>query len=348
MKSLYLTLLILLLAACAPRYRGPVTDHFTGKKFVNTGPPVVRQGGLFKWLLQRDKGPWLDTPDAPPDGRPPRPKPQTHVYGDSLVVTFVNHSSFLLQTDGLNILTDPVWSNRVGPTKWLGIKRRRPPGIRYEDLPPIDVVLLSHCHYDHLDLQTLKRLAKDFNPQMVTPLGVSYLPKKVGGKTTRELDWNDSLHVLPNLTITATEARHFSNRGMGDRDKTLWAGYLIHTRFGTIYFAGDTGYGDLFQKIAQRAASSPTGPIKLAMLPIGSYRPTWFMAPVHMSPVGAVQAFTDLGRPQTVGIHFGTFQQGDDGLFEPAQDLTNELLKQKIPLQRFTVPTEGKGVVYRK
>ncbi|MBO0932787.1 MBL fold metallo-hydrolase [Fibrella aquatilis] len=338
----YSTLVFLLLAACAPRYKGPVTDHFNGKKFVNTGPPVVRQGGLFKWLLHRDKGPWLDNPNAQPG-----PKPQTRIYGDSLVVTFVGHSSFLLQTDGLNILTDPVWSNKIGPTKWLGIKRRRPPGIRYEDLPPIDVVMLSHCHYDHLDLHTLKRLAKDFNPLMVTPLGVSYLPKKVGGKTTRELDWNDTLRVLPNLTVTATEARHFSNRGMGDRDRTLWAGYLLHTRFGTIYFAGDTGYGDLFPKIAQRAAQSPSGPVKLAMLPIGSYRPTWFMAPVHMSPIGAVQAFSDLGRPQTVGIHFGTFQQGDDGLFEPRDDLTAELLKQKIPLQRFTVPVEGKGVVYK-
>lgn len=338
------TLLVLcLLTACAPRYKGPVTDHFNGKTFVNIGPPVERQGGLLKWLLHRDKGPWLDNPDAPPG-----PKPATRVPGDSVVITFVGHSSFLIQTDGLNILTDPVWSNKIGPTKWLGIKRRRPPGLRYEDLPPIDVVLLSHCHYDHLDLGTLRRLAADFSPQMVTPLGVSYLPKKVGGKTTRELDWNDRLELLPNLAVTATEARHFSNRGMGDRDRTLWAGYLLHTRFGTLYFAGDTGYGDLFPKIAQQAVGSATGPIKLAMLPIGSYRPTWFMAPVHMSPIDAVKAFNDLGRPQSIGIHFGTFQQGDDGLFEPQQDLTKELLNQKIPLQRFTVPTEGKAMVFKK
>ena len=342
MKPTYL-LLFLLVAACAPRYKGAVTDHFNGKKFVNTGPPAVRQGGLLKWLLHRDKGPWLNEPNAAPG-----PKPQARVYGDSLVMTFVGHSSFLLQIDGLNVLTDPVWSPKIGPTKWLGIKRGRPPGIRYEDLPPIDAVLLSHCHYDHLDLATLKRLAKDFNPPMVTPLGVSYLPKKAGGNTPRELDWNDKLVLSDKLTITCTEARHFSNRGMGDRDRTLWAGYLLHTRFGTIYFAGDTGYGDLFPKIARQAADSPTGLIRLAMLPIGSYRPTWFMAPVHMSPVDAVKAFTDLGSPQAVGIHFGTFQQGDDGLFEPRQDLVDELLKQKIPLQRFVVPTEGKAMVFKR
>jgi L-ascorbate metabolism protein UlaG (beta-lactamase superfamily) len=343
MNLRYTVLLLTFLSACAPRYKGPVTDHFDGKKFRNTGPPVVRQGGLLKWLFNRDKGPWLDAPDAAPG-----PKPATRILGDSLVVTFVGHSSFLLQTDGLNILTDPVWSKKIGPTKWLGIKRRRPPGIRYEDLPPIDVVLLSHCHYDHLDLGTLRRLAKDANPQMVTPLGVSYLPKKAGGKITRELDWGDRLEVLPNLAVTCTEARHFSNRGMGDRDRTLWAGYLLHTRFGTIYFAGDTGYGDLFPNIAQKARDSESGPIKFAMLPIGSYRPTWFMAPVHMSPTEAVKAFTDLGQPQSIGIHFGTFQQGDDGLFEPRDDLTKELLRQKIPLQRFVVPDEGRSIVFKR
>ena len=342
MKYTY-ALLFLFLTACAPRYKGPVTDHFNGKKFANSGPAVERQGGLLKWLLHRDKGPWLNAPDAQPGL-----KPKTRVLGDSLVVTFVGHSSFLLQVDGLNILTDPVWSTKIGPTKWLGIKRRRPPGLRYEDLPPIDAVLLSHCHYDHLDLGTLERLAKDFNPPMVTPLGVSYLPKKIGGNATRELDWNDKLVLSDKLTITCTEARHFSNRGMGDRNRTLWAGYLLHTRFGTIYFAGDTGYGDLFPKIAQQASQSETGGVKLAMLPIGSYRPTWFMAPVHMSPIEAVQAFKELGQPQSVGIHFGTFQQGDDGLFEPQQDLTREMLKQKIPLQRFLVPVEGKPMVFRK
>ena len=335
-------LLLLLLAACAPRYKGPVTDHFNGKKFVNTGP-AVRQGSVLKWLLNRDKGPWLSDPTAQPG-----PKPQTRIYGDSLVMTFVGHSSFLLQTDGLNILTDPVWSPKAGPTKWLAVKRLRPPGLRYEDLPPIDVVLLSHSHYDHLDLATLKRLATDFNPPMVTPLGVSYLPKKIGGSTPRELDWADTLRLSDKLTITCTEARHFSNRGLSDRDRTLWAGYLLHTRFGTIYFAGDTGYGDLFPKIARQATASSTGPVKLAMLPIGSYRPTWFMAPIHMSPVDAVRAFNDLGQPQSVGIHFGTFQQADDGLYEPQQDLTKELLTQKIPLQRFIVPVEGRRMVFKR
>ncbi len=336
-------LLCLLIFGCAPRYKGAVTDHFTGKKFVNTGPAVPRQESLMKWLLHRQKGPWLNTPDAPPG-----PRPATRVFGDSVVLTFVGHASFLLQVDGLNILTDPVWADRVGPTRWLGIKRGRPPGIRFEDLPPIDAVLLSHCHYDHLDLGTLRRLAKRDNPPVVSPLGVSYLVRKSGATPTRELDWADTLTLSSKLSITCTEARHFSNRALADRDKTLWAGYLLHTRFGTIYFAGDTGYGDLFPKIARQAAQSRTGPIRLALLPIGSYRPTWFMAPVHMSPPDAVRAYADLGSPQAVSIHFGTFQQADDGLFEPQEDLTRELLKQRIPLQKFLVPIEGKPMIFRR
>ncbi|GAB3881999.1 MBL fold metallo-hydrolase [Spirosoma agri] len=334
--------LTLTITACAPRYKGPVTDHFTGKKFFNPAMPERTSGGLLKWLFNRDKGPWPDQPDAFVG-----PRPATRVEGDSLVVTFVNHSTFLLQTNGLNILTDPVWSKRVGPTSWLGVKRKRPPGLRFEDLPPIDVVLLSHNHYDHLDLPTLKKLVKAYNPLFITPLGVSHLPKSVGGRTSREVDWNDTLRVNDKLLMTCTQAQHFSNRGMGDRDETLWCGYLLHTRFGTIYFCGDSGYGPHFKRIAEQAARSPTGPIKLALLPIGSYRPEWFMAPVHVSPAGAVQAFLDTKAERAVGIHFGTFQQGDDGLFEPADDLRKSLREKTIPESRFLVPQEGRAITFK-
>ncbi|WP_460970311.1 MBL fold metallo-hydrolase [Spirosoma migulaei] len=335
---LLLSSLLLTISACAPRYKGPITNHFDGKKFFNPGMPERTSGGLLKWLLHRDKGPWPEQPDAYIGA-----KPATRIEGDSLVLTFVNHSTFLIQTNGLNILTDPVWSKRVGPTSWLGVKRKRPPGLRFEELPPIDVVLLSHNHYDHLDLPTIEKLVKAFNPLFVTPLGVSYLPKSVNGRITRELDWNDTLQVNEKLRLTCTQAQHFSNRGLGDRDETLWCGYLLHTSFGTTYFCGDSGYGPHFKRIGEQAG----GPIKLALLPIGSYRPEWFMAPVHVSPAGAVQAFIDLKATQAVGIHFGTFQQGDDGLVEPADDLRKALQTKKIAEEKFLVPKEGHPMVFK-
>ncbi|AUD01055.1 twin-arginine translocation pathway signal [Spirosoma pollinicola] len=337
-----LSSLLLTIFSCAPRYKGPITDHFDGKKFFNPGMPERSSGGVLKWLLHRDKGPWPEQPDAFIGARP-----ATRIEGDSLVLTFVNHSTFLIQTAGLNILTDPVWSERVGPTSWLGIKRKRPPGLRLDELPPIDVVLLSHNHYDHLDLPTIKKLVKAFDPLFVTPLGVSYLPKLVDGRTTRELDWDDTLRINDKLSLSCTQAQHFSNRGIGDREETLWCGYLLHTSFGTTYFCGDSGYGPHFKKIAEQARQSATGPIKLALLPIGSYRPEWFMAPVHVSPAGAVQAFLDLNQPQSVGIHFGTFQQGDDGLFEPADDLRKALQASKISEDKFLVPKEGHPMVFK-
>lgn len=338
---LLISSLLFVFSSCAPRYKGPVTDHFDGKKFFNPGADPRGTGSLLKWLLNRDKGPWPEQSDVYVGA-----KPATRIGGDSLVLTFVNHSTFLIQTNGLNILTDPVWSNRVGPTSWLGIKRRRPPGLRFEELPPIDVVLLSHNHYDHLDLPTLKKLVKTHNPLFVTPLGVSHLPKSVDGRITRELDWNDTLRINDKLSLTCTQAQHFSNRGMGDRDETLWCGYLLHTTFGTTFFCGDSGYGSHFKQIADLAERTG-GPIKLALLPIGSYRPAWFMAPVHMSPAGAVQTFLDLKAVQAVGIHFGTFQQGDDGLFEPATDLQKALQEKKIPEAKFVVPKEGRPLVFR-
>lgn len=340
---LLVSCVLLFLSACAPRYKGPVTDHFNGKKFINPGMPERTSGGLLKWLLNRHKDPWPEQPDAFV-GAPPAKR----IEGDSLVLTFVNHSTFLIQTSGLTILTDPVWSERVGPTSWLGIKRKRPPGLRFEELPPIDVVLLSHNHYDHLDLPTIKKLVKAHNPLFVTPLGVAYLPQSVGGRTARELDWNDTLRVSEKLRLTCVQAQHFSNRGMLDRDETLWCGYLIQTAFGTTYFCGDSGYGPHFSRIGQLAQQDPAaGPIKLALLPIGSYKPEWFMAPVHVSPAGAVQAFLDVKATQAVGIHFGTFQQGDDGLYEPITDLRKALSEKNVPETKFLVPKEGVPMVFK-
>lgn len=317
-----------------PRYRGPRSDHFDGKRFFNVGPAEERGFRDFlRWQLHSDRGHWQEHTDAPLMPPPPR-----IVEGSGLRITFINHSTTLIQTEGLNILTDPVWSKRVGPVSWLGPKRHRPPGIRFEDLPRIDYVLLSHNHYDHLDLPTLRRLSKAHAPLFVTPLAVGALieAKRLGRAI--ELDWWHAHSLSSSLRINAVPARHFSMRGLRDRNNTLWCGYVLEAAAGNIYFAGDTGYGPHFEQIARRFA-----PFRLALLPIGAYRPAWFMSPVHISPEQAVQAAQVLGARTSIGIHFGTFALADDGELEPAEKLRAALQRTPGMASRFWSLREGEG-----
>lgn len=176
-------------------------------------------------------------------------KPADRVNDSTQVITYINHSTFLIQTDSVNILTDPVWSERVSPFSFAGPKRMRPPGIRFEDLPEIDVVFISHNHYDHLDIQTLKRINERFDTQFIVPLGVDAYLNKMGIENTIALNWWEGVDVSDSLRIDAVEAQHFSSRGMLDRDKTLWAGYVIQSNNGNIYFAGDTGYNNFLPRL---------------------------------------------------------------------------------------------------
>jgi len=219
----------------------------------------------------------------------------------------VGHSTTLLQAGGLNVLTDPVWSQRASPVAWAGPRRRRPPGLRFEDLPPIDLVLLSHNHYDHLDLPTLRRLAREHTPRFVAGLGVGRLLADAGVGPALELDWWQEADGPGGLTVTCVPARHFSGRGLRDRDATLWCGYVLHGPGGLVYFAGDTGFGRHFEEIARRF-----GAPRLALLPIGAYLPLWFMGPVHLSPTDALRAHQILGARASVALHFGTFRIADD------------------------------------
>ena len=305
----------------APRYRGPVTDHFDGAHFYNRRAGRQRDGAFLKWMLNRQRGhwQWLDEPYGPP--------PPTRVAGGELRVTFINHATTLLQLDGMNILTDPVWSERVSPLGFLGPRRHRRPGIRFEDLPPIDLVQVSHNHYDHLDIPTLKRLR---GCKIMTPLGNAALMRR-HGIAASELDWWQS-----EGPITAVPAQHFSARGMSDRNRNLWSGFVIASRFGNVYFAGDTGWGDHFAEIGPRFA-----PIRLALLPIGAFLPRWFMCLVHIDPAEAVKAHHVLGACTSVAIHFGTFALGDDGQFEPVRDLQKAVAADGNP--RFWVLEHGEG-----
>lgn len=238
--------------------------------------------------------------------------------------------------DGLNVLTDPIWSDRASPVAFAGPQRVRPPAIRFEDLPPIDLVVVSHNHYDHLDVPTLRRLAEVHRPHVVVPLGNTALLDRVGLRGSTELDWWQSVGVAPGVTVTAVLARHFSNRGAFDDGNTLWASFVISGPSGRVYFAGDTGYGSQFQEVARRL-----GPPRVALLPIGAFRPRWFMSPVHMGPDQAVQAARDLQAGTSVGIHYGTFRLADDGEDEPKEELAKALAAGAAPV--FWVLDFGEG-----
>jgi L-ascorbate metabolism protein UlaG (beta-lactamase superfamily) len=318
-------------------YRGPATDHFDGRRFHNLGE--VRRGGLLPfWRWQFDRlrhgaGRWPRWIDAPPGPRPPE-----RVAGAALRVTFVNHATTLIQTGGRNVLTDPTWAERASPVSWAGPRRHRPPGIRFEDLPAIDVVLLSHNHYDHLNIPTLRRLARDHRPRFVTGLGNGALLAASGVGPVTEMDWWQEAPLGAGVTLTCVPARHSSGRGLRDRGATLWCGFVLGGAAGPVYFAGDTGWGRHFEEIARRF-----GPPRLALLPIGAYLPLWFMAPVHLSPVEAVRAHEVLGARTSVAIHFGTFRIADDAEAQPVAELRAAQARSGEAARDFWVLGFGEG-----
>jgi L-ascorbate metabolism protein UlaG (beta-lactamase superfamily) len=316
----------------APRYKGIASDHFDGKRFFNPhGQSAKGLADVFKWLINRKKVDWKeDTNEG--YGK----HPLSH-YNEGIRITFVNHSTFLIQVDGLNILTDPIWSERASPFSWVGPKRRQTPGIKFEDLPRIHVILLSHNHYDHLDLPTLRVLFGGHHPAIITPLGVKAFLDKKGISGSTDLDWWNQLSLSDTIKVQAVPALHFSGRGGLDRDATLWCGYILYTRFGKIYFAGDTGYHEQsFKEIGERI-----GAIRLSLLPIGAYKPSWFMSPIHTSPEEAVKIHLNIKSQQSIASHFGTFPLADEGRSEPVQELLQALKKYNLAENDFLALKEG-------
>ncbi len=332
--TLFLTALFIVdFLIAAPGHKGPKSDHFDGKKF---GLPDQHKArslfDIIKWGVSGDRGSWIKHDENKYQARL---KP---LIDNDINVTYVNHSTFLLQLNGLNILTDPVWSDRASPYSWIGPKRMRPPGIKFEDLPEIDIVLISHNHYDHLDLPTVLQLREKFNPQFITPLGVSQFLERNDITNSYDLDWWDELSLNESVAVNAVPARHFSGRGVFDRDKTLWCGYVIESSSGTIYFAGDTAYSDFFLEIGERFS-----PIDLALIPIGAYKPRWFMRPIHCNPDEAVKIHQDVNARQSFAAHFGTFPLADEGMNEPVEDLTKALEKNGLTETEFTALDEGES-----
>ena len=285
--------------------------HFDGKRFYNPDAPQA-PGFLdaLRWKLTSRPSPSPRFVSDVEQSIPPR-----RVEGSGLRITLVNHSTVLLQPAGLNILTDPIWSERTSPVSWAGPRRRRTPGVSWEDLPPIDVVLISHNHYDHLDLPTLRRLAARGDSTFFVPAGGARLLRSENIAPVHELDWGESV-ALPGVTIHCVPALHFSSRGIFDRNTTLWCGYVIEYQERLVYFAGDTAFGHHFAWIREKFGSP-----RVALLPIGAYQPRWFMSRVHMGPDQAVKAHQILGARTSIAIHHGTFQLADEGLDTPRKEL---------------------------
>jgi L-ascorbate metabolism protein UlaG (beta-lactamase superfamily) len=285
--------------------------HFDGKRFYN--PDAPQAPGLLdvlRWKLTSRPEPAPTFISDVEQSIPPR-----RVEGSGLRTTLVNHSTVLLQQRGSNILTDPIWSERAGPLSWIGPRRRRKPGVSLDDLPRIDAVLISHNHYDHLDLPTLRRLAARGDSTFIVPARVARLLRSEKIGPAHELDWGESFS-LPGCTIHCVPAMHFSRRGIFDRNVTLWCGYVIEFQERMVYFAGDTGFGRHFAQIREKFGSP-----HLALLPIGAYEPRWVMSPVHMAPDEAIRAHEILAARTSIAIHHGTFQLTDEGIDTPQEKL---------------------------
>ena len=312
-KNILAVVLALLLQGCLSsraQWQGPPSDHFDGTRFLNPGVPEKSFSDFLRWQWTRDAASWPEWIESTPG-----PKPHTRINGPWRV-TFVGHATVLIQMHGINILTDPVWSERASPVTWAGPKRVRAPGIRFEDLPPIDVILLSHNHYDHMDLATLEKLSAKFNPVIYTGLGNAGYLAAEGIPGAIEMDWWDRREGPGGFTYWFVPAQHFSARGLTDRNLTLWGGLVVDTPEGRLFFAGDTGYGPHFKEIGQRL-----GPFRFSLIPIGAYEPRWFMQMAHTNPEEAVRAHQDVRSELSLGIHFGTFPLTDEPIDAPEREL---------------------------
>lgn len=307
-------------------YAGPVSDHFDGLRFFNPeGKGLSSFPDLLRWRLGGTRAAW---PAPVQSGPTARPAPQV----DDLTVTMVGHASLLIQAAGANILTDPVWSERASPFAFAGPRRAAPPGVAFEDLPPIGLILLSHNHYDHLDVATLRRLRDAHDPLVITALGNdAILAREVPGLRVQAHDWGDSTEAAGHR-IHLTPCHHWSARGMRDRSMALWTGFVLEGAAGRILVIGDTGFdgGRPYRDLSARF-----GPLRLAILPVGAYEPRWFMSAQHQDPAEAVEGFRLSGAAHGIGHHWGTFQLTDEGREAPLADLAAALAAQGVAPERF-------------
>lgn len=318
----------------APRYDGPPAENHDGRAFRNLSGMTNRGlGDVIRWSLTRRCGPWEPDNEIPAANPPP-----THVAEGDIRVTFINHATVLIQVGGINILTDPHWSERCSPFARIGPKRFHDPGVRFEDLPRIHLVLLSHNHYDHCDLPTLARLSRGHAPRICTGLGNARLLRAHDIGRVEEMNWWERTGHDGNLGIAFVPAQHWSGRGLTDRAATLWGGFVLDTPAGNVFFAGDTGDGTHFELIRERF-----GAPRLALLPIGAYLPRWFMKSVHLSPDDAAAVHRRIGARHSVAIHHGTFRLADDARRQAAEELAEARKRHGIDEDEFRVLAPGEG-----
>ncbi|HYJ82295.1 MAG TPA: MBL fold metallo-hydrolase [Allosphingosinicella sp.] len=327
-------------------YEGPRSNHFDGERFFNPtpGPAYRAHGGparfINRFIGSSERAQWPErvavTPTVPP----------RRVEGREMRVTWIGHATVLVQTAGLNILTDPIWSERASPFSFAGPKRVRAPGVRFEDLPRIDLVLVSHNHYDHMDLPTLKRIWQRDRPRIVTSLGNDALLRGEGIDSIA-LDWGGAwpaVSLCPpeapcgDIEIRVERSHHWGARWGTDRNRALWSAFTVRLPGGNLFFAGDTGYGD--GSWADEAARH--GPFRLAILPVGAYEPRDVMQPNHLDPDEAVRVFEKLRPAMALGMHWGTFQLTFESIDDPPRRLAAARKARGIAAERFVTTEVGR------
>ncbi len=319
----------------------PAPHHASDGTFRNPWPDSEPHGfrDILRWERERRGETRAPTP---PHGSFPTATPsiaRPHLPDGDATATWIGHSTVLLQIGRHNILTDPQFSRRASPVQWAGPARLMDPGLAIDDLPPLDLIVVSHNHYDHLDRGSVKRIAKrQPTASWIVPLGLAATLRKWGAGNVVELDWWQRA-LVGDLTITATPAKHFSARSLRDRNRTLWCGFVVDTPVRRVWFAGDSAYHPEFADIGARL-----GPFDLTMIPIGAYDPRWFMHVVHMDPEEAVRVYQDAAgqtRPLMLGIHWGTFRLTDEPMDEPPRRARTRWRELGLPDDRLWIARFG-------
>lgn len=345
-----LAVILAVLSGCAARSEvgnpGDRPAHHSPDGFLNIHEnPEHRFLDFLKWRL--GLGPDEESaipPDEVPEYKPDIVQPDLNAIKqpdpNTIQVTWIGHATFLIQTGGINILTDPMYSKRASPVSFMGPKRLVPPGVPFTDLPEIHAVVITHDHYDHLDASTIRRLGN--KPRYFVPLGLASWFRKKGIDNVQELDWWSSAMFGP-LRFHSVPVQHFSSRSLSDRNERLWAGWVIETGAGKIFFSGCTGYAPQFAEIGKKL-----GPIRLSFIPVGGYVPRWFMRSMHVDPTEAVRIHQDLGSAQSIGTHWGTFELTDEPLAEPPLYLRKALKEAGVAEEKFIIMKFGETRVFHK